>query len=298
MIRALAHGGNVLKEPKYTDAASKAARFLLDHHRAAGGSLFRTSRDGVKKYPGFLDDYAFLGQALLALGWRDQAEEITRLMGEKFGDEAGGFYFTAADATDLVVRQKTASDSPLPSGNAVAIMNLIDLGDRETARRALAGFAQQIQQQAEGMSAMVQAARMYVERFGPLEVEASMDSSAERPLSPRELAERVVAISGSWASPDRAEIRLQILKPFHINASTPGEGLIGTVLSISGATVESVEYPQGNVWEGQVKIVVRFKKAVKETLHASLRYQACDESACLAEVTKSFEISPSAGNPR
>ena len=51
---------------------------------------------------------------------------------EKFGDPgAGGFFFTAADATELAVRQKTAADSPLPSGNAVAGSQAITIVNRE-----------------------------------------------------------------------------------------------------------------------------------------------------------------------
>ena len=56
-------------------------------------------------------------------------------MNVKFRDrEVGGFYFTSADATDLIVRQKVGADSPLPSGNAAAAMALLELG-RPTRRK-------------------------------------------------------------------------------------------------------------------------------------------------------------------
>ena len=67
MIRALAYGGNVLEEPRYVEAAVTAAEFMLKHHRSPDGGLYRTSRDGASKYNGFLDDYAFFAQSLLAL---------------------------------------------------------------------------------------------------------------------------------------------------------------------------------------------------------------------------------------
>src|SRR4030095_11362048 len=112
MIRALAYGGEVLQEPRYLDAAAAAADFLLKHHRDRDGNLFRTSRpdtvkspaDIVAKYNGFLDDYAFFAQALLALHeaagdtkWRDAAGSIVTSMRMKFEDAAdGGFFFTDA----------------------------------------------------------------------------------------------------------------------------------------------------------------------------------------------------------
>ncbi len=67
---------------------------------------------------------------------------------QKFVDEMhGGFYFTDKDATDLVVRQKVATDSPLPSGNAVAVMALLSLGQVDPARGTLALFAGDGEQQ-------------------------------------------------------------------------------------------------------------------------------------------------------
>ena len=51
MIRAMAYGGQVLGSPKYVNAAAKAAQFLLKHHRAPDGGLYRTSRDGQRLVP-------------------------------------------------------------------------------------------------------------------------------------------------------------------------------------------------------------------------------------------------------
>ncbi|HMB96276.1 MAG TPA: thioredoxin domain-containing protein, partial [Tepidisphaeraceae bacterium] len=202
MIRALAHGGEILKEDRYTQAAAKAADFLLQNHRKIDGTIYRTSRDGKKKYAGFLDDYAFLAQALLELKWNDKAAALAKVMLEKFYDESdGGFFFTERNADELIVRQKVASDSPLPSGNAIAAMVMLELGDRETAKRTLAIFANQLSQQGEGMSAMIQAALEYVNRFGPLTVSRSESSSTDQPLAPEELAKQVVRIETDWINP-------------------------------------------------------------------------------------------------
>src|SRR5262249_45165624 len=140
MIRALAYAAKVLTEPHYYHAAATAADFLLKQHRSPDRTLYRTSRldaspPSPAKLPGFLDDYAFLAQALLQLEhssgesrWRKAAAEIVAQVKTRFCDEfRGGFYFTDRDATDLIVRQKTASDSPLPSGNAIAAIVMLEL---------------------------------------------------------------------------------------------------------------------------------------------------------------------------
>lgn len=72
--------------------------------------------------------------------------------------DRGGFYFTSESANDLVIRQKVASDSPLPSGNASAALALIKLGQLDLAGGILRVFARQIAEQGEGMSSLVQRA--------------------------------------------------------------------------------------------------------------------------------------------
>ena len=167
--------------------------------------LCRTSRDGVAKHAGFLDDFACMGQAMFELGGDgpELGGWLAREMAERFGDPAaGGFYFTDKSATDLIVRQKTATDSPLPSGNAVAAMALLSLGRAEPARAVLAVFAQQLAQNGEGMSSMVQAALLYLRQGGePFTVSAGPEgggaaAAGARPPTPQESAERVVA----WAT--------------------------------------------------------------------------------------------------
>ena len=212
MIRALAHGGKILGDKNYVQAGATAAQFLMDNHRPTREKLFRTSRNAIKKYAGFLDDYAFLVQAMLALHdaeaggkWKEHASDLANVMVEKFADKtSGGFFFTDKDAIDLIVRQKTASDSPLPSGNAVATIAMLELGDRETAKRCLMVFANQLSQQGEGMSALAAAAMKFVQMHGAIEVPA-VQPEIERPESPDELAQaqssasaRFGVTSGSW----------------------------------------------------------------------------------------------------
>jgi len=122
------------------------------------GILLRRYRDGEAAIAGFLDDYAFFTQALLDLyeaqfDIRDleMALKLTRKMQELFEDkEHGGFYSTAG-GTDLVLRLKEDYDGAEPSGNAVAILNLLRLAQmtdgaafRESGEKALRAFAPQI----------------------------------------------------------------------------------------------------------------------------------------------------------
>jgi hypothetical protein len=317
MIRALAYGGAVLGERRYIEAASEAAKFLLQHHRMSDGGLFRTSREGsTPKYNGFLDDYAFLTQALLALHdagaageWKNDAEALAASTQQKFGDEQnGGFYFTDASATDLIVRQKVAADSPLPSGNAVAAMVSIQLGRPELAQRVIGVFAEQLRQNGEGMSSMVQAAMQYLHAAGPFTVAAAPDAAAtERPGSPEQTAAGVVSLTAEWLDETRLVLHVTVLDGFHLNAHEASAGLIGTDLTVGGDAAQRVtriDYPPGElrrfgfadepirVYEGKVSIVVNFTapQPPSQRLQLMLTYQPCDEMACLPPVRKGIEL--------
>jgi uncharacterized protein YyaL (SSP411 family) len=311
MIRALAFGGMTLGEDRYTAAASKAAEYLLARHRTDDGGLYRTSRDGRPKHSGFIDDYAFLAQALLALHdasndqrWHERARDVMRHAQKRFGDDThGAFYFSEANAADLIVRQKVATDSPLPSGNAIAAMALLDLGEIHAARRIIAVFAEQLQSNGEGMSSMVQAALLYLRESGPITVSAAEQAQADRPLSPQEIAAGVVSIQSEWLDVRRLKLRLQILAGFHINAHETTKDLIATTVTVDPATaVEAIDYPPGEmrafafsdqpvrVYSGDVEILVRFRSRSETALHVGIQYQACDESACFAPVRKTVEL--------
>ena len=315
MIRALAHGGQVLGEWRYVDAAIRAAQFLLQHHRRPDGGLHRTSRDGKPKYNAFLDDYAFLAQALLALheatgdtSWKQHAAGVAVSMLQKFvDDQLGGFYFTEKDAPDLIVRQKTAQDSPLPSGNAVAAMALLTLDQPKGTLSTLAAFAQQTADYGESMSSMIEATLLYLRRAEPFTVSAAPGADqADRPASLEQVAASVVSIQAEALSAVELHLHLSILEGFHINALEPGATdvpLIPTALSVD-APGASIEYPPGQeqgfgfvdspirVYSGRVTLIVRFSPPPKpeSTLRFKLTYQACDQSACLPPVSKQFEI--------
>ncbi len=136
MIEALALAGGALTEPRYLDAARKAAGFLSTDLRQSDGRLFHTWRKGKAKVDGYLDDYAYLACGLIALyeatfdaRYLDQAIQLVDTVLERFGDsKAGGFFYTADDQETLLVRIKEFADNAVPNANAMATMALLKLG--------------------------------------------------------------------------------------------------------------------------------------------------------------------------
>jgi uncharacterized protein YyaL (SSP411 family) len=154
LISSLARAGAVLDEPRYTEAAVAAARFIREKMAAPGGRLFRTYRAGKTKGAAFLEDYAFLGNAYVDLYETtfdvEHVREAVRLADVILADFAdstadstgGGFFFTPASHESLIVRLKDPYDSATPSGNSVAVRLLLRLArlcDREDYRQAAEG---------------------------------------------------------------------------------------------------------------------------------------------------------------
>jgi len=135
MIKGLAIAARVLRRPDLADAAAAAVDFIR-HQLWRDGRLLATYKDGRAHLPAYLDDYAFLADALLELlqtRWRSTDLEfaigLTEVLLTQFEDrQAGGFFFTAADHEQLIHRSKTFSDESLPSGNGVAASVLGRMG--------------------------------------------------------------------------------------------------------------------------------------------------------------------------
>ena len=135
MIKGLAIAARVLHRPELADAAGAAVDFLRQS-LWRDGRLLAAYKDGRAHLPAYLDDYAFLADALLELlqtRWRSSdlefAQQLAAVLLSQFeDDEAGGFFFTAADHERLIHRSKTYSDDALPSGNGVAASVLCRLG--------------------------------------------------------------------------------------------------------------------------------------------------------------------------
>jgi len=149
MICALADAGAALGEPRYLDAATRCAEFLLGEMRDEQGRLLRTYNHGHAKIGAYLEDHAFLLEALIALfeatceeRWYQQALTLADEIIARFADpERGGFFSTAADGEALIARRKDLEDSPIPAGASSAALGLLRLsqlsGERDYERHAV-----------------------------------------------------------------------------------------------------------------------------------------------------------------
>jgi len=134
-IAGLAAAARSLRRPELADSAAQAADFLREHCWYQG-RLLAVHKDGRSRFPAYLDDHAALAWGLLELTqarWHAAhfawAIELTEAMLAHFEDrEAGGFFFTADDHEQLILRPKTFGDDATPSGNGVAARLLVRLG--------------------------------------------------------------------------------------------------------------------------------------------------------------------------
>lgn len=136
MLASLAYGARVLDEPRYRDAAVRAADFLLKRLVRQDGRLLHRYRDGEAAILGMHDDYAFLIHGLVELyqatfepRYLAEATRLTTAMLDLFWDDAGGgFFLTGRDGEALLVRQKAFYDGAIPAGNSLAALELLRLG--------------------------------------------------------------------------------------------------------------------------------------------------------------------------
>ncbi len=126
-IRGLALAARSLSRPEFAAAADRALEFI----RGAlwrDGRLLATAKDGKAHLNAYLDDYAYLANALLEMlevRWRNEdvawLREILDAMLEHFEDRnSGGFFFTSDDHETLIHRSKTFNDDAIPAGNGIA----------------------------------------------------------------------------------------------------------------------------------------------------------------------------------
>jgi len=169
MIAALAKAAIVLNEPIYLDAAEKAAEFVL-HSISKGERLLKRYRNGVAALDAHLDDYAFMAWGLLELyeatfatKYLSQALDIMHIMVEDFWDDKNGGFFLGSDQSEkLIVRSKTAYDGAIPSGNSVAVMNMVKLtritGNTkwaELAEKTIRAFSEDVNRTPTGYTLML-----------------------------------------------------------------------------------------------------------------------------------------------
>ena len=190
MIKGLAHAARVFGQPSWALLAQQAVDFIR-HEMWVDGRLLATYKDGQARLNAYLDDYAFLLDALLELMQNEfRPEDVRfaqdladRLLAQFEDAEQGGFYFTSHDHETLLHRPKPGPDQATPSGNGIAAFALQRLGHilgearyLDAAERVLTSFYPSIAGQAAGYTTLLMTLK---ENLSPPDIVVVRGSAAE-----------------------------------------------------------------------------------------------------------------------
>ncbi|GAB4453104.1 MAG: thioredoxin domain-containing protein [Armatimonadaceae bacterium] len=305
MIGALAYAGKAFGEPRYLEAAKRAANFCRTTLRPNGELLRRYAR-GEAGLPAFLDDHAYLADGLLDLfdatgeqEWQDEAYLLTDAILKRFWDpEDGGFFFSGTGHEALITRSKDLFDGALPSANGVATRVLTRLGKfeggdayREKARAILHIYRGMLHRAPQGTHTLILAAR-----------EAFPANGAES-MEPVTLTTETNAVTVTAGAQATLVFSLQMAANYHVQSQQPGLPhlipTLATVATNAPAAVGPVGYPEADtteiagdtlsVYHGTVSFTVPVSVADNALpgeydITLSVRCQPCSESACLPPV--------------
>jgi uncharacterized protein YyaL (SSP411 family) len=169
MVAAMAKAGRILHDPRYVEAAARAARFTLARLRTPDGTLRHRWSLGESAYAANLDDYVFQIEGLIELfeadfdrRWLDEAEALHKIVETHFLASQGNYYFTDGTDPSLPRREARTSDNVTPAANSVAALNLLRLADLELdasaaarARAILAATPRDVKENPEGFPALL-----------------------------------------------------------------------------------------------------------------------------------------------
>ncbi len=216
MLAAFAEASAVLDEPRYLDVARRNADFLLENlvEMDSGNGhprrVLRTWKADTAKLNGYLEDYADLADGLIELyqvcgdlRYLTAAKELADLMITEFWDEEnGGFFFTANDHEELIVRNKELFDNAIPSGNSVAADVLLRLSkfylDERYERFGLAALrasAGQIRRYPQGFGRALSSAEFYLGSPREIAILGPRGNELEREIWAEYLPGKVVALA-------------------------------------------------------------------------------------------------------
>lgn len=309
MIATLAEAAVLAGDNRYRLAAERAADYLWRIHRAEDGSLWRVSRGGRTSVAAQLEDYAYFGQALVALydatqelRWLSRSRALAEVMIEQFWDpKDGGFYSVSVESAKWVpMRVKSVHDETLASGNAAAFDLLQRLyrrsGEyrfRERAEATLASLSPGIAAAPDRFAATLLAVNEG--QYGEVNARAyaaqgNLEATAE-----------IIAWHG-----DSAElvIRLRLQPGWHVNAHQPLQAeLMATEVQLGGTRpgwrMVAIDYPGAverslgfqseplALYEEEVLIRAQVERvgdpspAVPALVPLHLRIQACNDRLCL-----------------
>ncbi len=316
MIAAYAQAGAVFQEKAYTDAAAKAADFLLTKLRDNTGRLYRIyaavpGQSPTATIPGFLDDYAYLIHGLLhlhdatgAARWLDAAQKLTDVAIEWFADgDKGGFYFTPRDGEKLFVRPKDSYDGVQPSGNAQMARNLLRLGAklkneayRERGKRTIQAFTLALRTSPTAMPAML---RALLEMLDTADAQPRPQDPApsQKPKTSADVVEAQLTLEALPNGQRRFTLTLTVHKPWYLYANPVGwpmlaESQTEVRVYVAGQKVDTtVNYPAGQsvkestgeeyaIYTGTVSITGSIPEKTGD-VEVRVRVSACKKGVCL-----------------
>jgi hypothetical protein len=301
--------------------------FVLSRLRTDKGRLLHSLCDGRTGGDAFLDDYAFLVDGLLALQnatgddkWLNAARRLTDQQLELFWDDKGqGFFFTASDSEELLVRGKSASDTVVPAGNSVAVRNLLRLATasggasyRDRARETLEVFASQLSEAPASLTYMALALSEFLDGMpsavaaapAVIQTVAQQAAPAARKKKPEIVtADALVNVEKLPAAGKcRLLVRLKIEDGWHVNTNPAQPNyLIPTVVTLKsklGSKLGTVKYPPGKrtklegideeltAYADRVSFLAELDVPAEaagkmEELAIEVKYQACNDEQCL-----------------
>lgn len=330
MIAAYALAGQVLKEPRYTAAAEKAADFLDANVRTKEGRPLRTyaAKPGGKpeaKGTAFLDDHVFMIHGLLNLHdatgeakWQKRARGLLGWQLQKFSPKEGGGYFnTPSDGEKLFARGMDSYDGAQPSANGVSLRNLLRLWkvrDDESCRQMFERDLKRFGASMKGEPASVPHALTALDAGLTLDafkdLPTRMADAVKNPKSSADVVKVELRPGNQADGLEKVNVVITVAKGWHIYANPVGNDKLAesaTVIEIraDGKKVASQvpQYPKGTdkkselgeykVYEGPIGIEVELNHTdIKDakTLTARVKLVACNDKVCLAPATITVEM--------
>ncbi len=304
MITAFAEAGLLLDNPRYLEAATRAASVIWTQNRDGAGQLKRAYYNGTASVRATQSDYAFLAEAFLSVydishdtQWLERSQQLVKTMDALFHDPAEGGYFMGSQVVGgaaLPVRSKERFDNATPSGNSVALRVMTRLyhrtGDEayaEAADALLTSFSGPLEQYAGGFDYLL----------------ASTSERLNGETGEVQYAARgKVQARAIMAAPNTTRIALKVAPGWHINAHQPLQDyLIGTEATATAtAAVKEIRYPEPSLQvlgferselallEDEIAIDIIYDQALAQTPEISLNLQACNDTTCLAPETLEF----------
>jgi len=161
MLKGYVDAYKIFQKESYLNIALKNAQFIANKQMKPDGALYHNYKDGKSTINGYLEDYAAVIEAYIALyevtldeTWMDYSKKLADYTFEKFFDEENSmFYFTSEEDQKLFTRNFEYQDNVIPASNSIMAKNLFKLSHfydesryKETATQMLKNVQPKIEQ--------------------------------------------------------------------------------------------------------------------------------------------------------